>query len=175
LEVKNLLRRDLKLSGYSQVFTDSIIRSKGNSQKKEEEKNLGTVYIPYVKDISETFKRIWNQYNIRSVFKTKHTLASSLVRTRAKRDSQRTAQCVDCIPCECGRSYIGETVRPLAVRIREQRYSLKQGLLENSKLAQHAYEESLRVSLDEPGFSKLNVTADIEGTKNHFTWHVQPI
>jgi hypothetical protein len=34
------------------------------------------------------------------------------------------------------------------VRIREHRYNLKQGLLEKSKLAKHAYEENHRVSWD---------------------------
>jgi hypothetical protein len=38
------------------------------------------------------------------------------------------------IPCECGRSYIGETSRPLAVRLREHRHNLHQGLLEKSCL-----------------------------------------
>jgi hypothetical protein len=36
------------------------------------------------------------------------------------------------------------------VRIREHKYNLKQGLLEKSKLAQHAYEEDHRVSCDKP-------------------------
>jgi hypothetical protein len=64
------LRCDLQLSGYSQGFIDSVIRSKGRSrQKKKEEKPLETVYIPYVKGISEKFKRIGNQYNIKTVFK----------------------------------------------------------------------------------------------------------
>jgi predicted GIY-YIG superfamily endonuclease len=53
------------------------------------------------------------------------------------------------IPCECGRSYIGETSRPLAVRLREHRHNLQQGLLEKSKLAQHAYEEDHRVGWDD--------------------------
>jgi hypothetical protein len=56
------------------------------------------------------------------------------------------AQIVYSIPCECGRSYIGETGRPLAVRILEHRYNLKQSLV---VLAQHAYEEYHRVSWDE--------------------------
>jgi hypothetical protein len=73
LEV-NKLRCDLQLSNYSQGFIDSVIRSKGSSrQKKKEEKPLGTVYILYVKGTSEKVKRIGNQYNIRTVFKTKHT------------------------------------------------------------------------------------------------------
>jgi hypothetical protein len=65
------------------------------------------------------------------IFKTKYTLKSSLMKARLERDSQHTAQCVSSIPCECGRSYIGETGRPLSVRLREHRHNLSGGLLEN--------------------------------------------
>jgi hypothetical protein len=41
-----------------------------------------------------------------------------------------------------------ETGRPLAVRLREHRHNLKEGLLEKSKLAQHAYEEGHKVGWD---------------------------
>jgi hypothetical protein len=45
------------------------------------------VYIPYVRGVSEEFKHIGNQYNIRRrIFKTKHTLRSSLMETRLERD-----------------------------------------------------------------------------------------
>jgi predicted GIY-YIG superfamily endonuclease len=57
------------------------------------------------------------------------------MRTRPISDPQQTAHFVYGIPCECGRSYIGETGRPLAVRIREHRNNMKNGLLEKSKLA----------------------------------------
>jgi hypothetical protein len=93
------------------------------------------MYIPYVKGVSEKFKHIGNRYNIRTFFKTKHTL--------------QTTQCIFSIPCECGSSYIGETGRPLAVRLREHRHNLQQGLVEESKLAQHAYEEGHRVGWDD--------------------------
>jgi hypothetical protein len=72
---------------------------------------------PYVKIVSEKFKRIGNRYNIRTIFKTKHKFRSSVMNIRPERDTQQTAQCVYSIPCECGRSYIGETGRPLAVRL----------------------------------------------------------
>jgi predicted GIY-YIG superfamily endonuclease len=113
------------------------------------------VYIPYVKGVSEKFKCIGNRYNIRTIFKTKHTLSSSRMKTRPERDQQQTAQCVYSIPCECGRSYIGETGRPLAVRLCEHRHNIKDGLLEKSILAQHAYEEGHRVGWDKASILEI--------------------
>jgi hypothetical protein len=60
-----------------------------------------------------------------------------------------TPLCIYSIPCERGRSYISETSRPLVPRLREHKHNLQQGLLEKSKLAQHAYEEGHRVGWDE--------------------------
>jgi predicted GIY-YIG superfamily endonuclease len=71
------------------------------------------------------------------------------MKTRPQKDPQQTARCVYSIPCGCGRSYIGETGRPLAVRLHEHKHNLREGLLEKSKLAQHAYEEGHRVCWDE--------------------------
>jgi predicted GIY-YIG superfamily endonuclease len=102
-----------------------------------------------VKGVSEKFKHIGNRYNIRTIFKTRHTLRSSLMKTRTERDPLQKAQCIYCIPCECGRNYIGETDRPLSMRLWQHRHNLQQGLLEKSKLAQHAYEESHRVGWDD--------------------------
>jgi hypothetical protein len=46
---------------------------------------------------------------------------------------------------ECGRSYISKIGRPLAMQLCEHRHNLKEGLLEKSKLTQHAYEEGHKV------------------------------
>jgi hypothetical protein len=102
-----------------------------------------------VKGVSEKFKYIANQYNIRTIFKTKHNLRSSLMKTRQERDPQQTAQCIYSIHCECDRSGIVETGRPLAVRLREHRHNLQQGLLEKSKLVQRAYEQGHREGCDD--------------------------
>jgi hypothetical protein len=61
-------------------------------------KPMGSPYIPYVKGVSEKFKRIGNQYNIWTMFKAKYTLSSSLMKTRLERDPQQTVQCVYNIP-----------------------------------------------------------------------------
>jgi hypothetical protein len=132
---------------YPQGFIDSVINSKGGSHPNKEEKPLGSVYISYVKGVSEKVKHIGNRYNIRTIFKTKHTLRSSLTKTRGKEIRSREHS-VSSFPYECGRSYIGETGRHLAVRLREDRHNLQQGLLEKSKLAQYAYEEGHKVGWD---------------------------
>jgi hypothetical protein len=71
------------------------------------------------------------------------------MKTRSERDPQQTAHCVYSIPRECGRSYIEGTDKPLAARLREHKQNHKEGLLEISKLAQHAFEEDHRVDWDE--------------------------
>jgi hypothetical protein len=83
-----------------------------------------------------------NRSKLRTIFETKHTLCGTLMKTGPGRDAQQTKQCVQ-HPMLCGRRYIGETRRPLEVCIKEHKYSynLTQGLLEKSKLAQHAYDE----------------------------------
>jgi hypothetical protein len=131
------LRSDLQLSGYPHSFIDSIIYFRGRSHLNKEQKPLGSVYIPHVKDVSEKFKHMGNWYNIRTIFKTKHTLRSSFMKIRPERDPQETAQCIYSIPCECG--------RPLVMQLHEHRHNLQQGLLEKSKLGQHDYDEGHRV------------------------------
>jgi hypothetical protein len=101
------------------------------------------LYIPDVKGVSEKFKHRGNRYNIRTIFGMKHTLRSSLMRNRPERDPQQVAHCVCSIPCECG-----ETGSSLAMQLHEYRHNLKEGLLEKSKLAQHAYKEGHRVIWD---------------------------
>jgi hypothetical protein len=78
-----------------------------------------------------------------TIFKTKHTLRISVIKTRPERSPQQMAQDICSIPCECDRRYNGETGRPLAVRFR------KQSFLEKSKLSKLAYEEGHTVGWDE--------------------------
>ena len=56
-------------------------------------------------------------------------------------DKWNWSQCINKIPCECGRERIGKTGRPLDVRIRERKYNLRQEHFDKSKLASHAFEE----------------------------------
>jgi hypothetical protein len=59
------LTRDLQLSGYPQDFTDSVFNSKGSRRLNKEQKPLTSVYIVYVKGVSEKLKRIGIRYSMK--------------------------------------------------------------------------------------------------------------
>jgi hypothetical protein len=70
------------------------------------------------------------------------------MKIRLERDLQQMTQCGYNTSCECGRSYIDETVRPLALGLHEHRQDFKKGFLQDTVLAQHTYEEGQRVNWD---------------------------
>jgi hypothetical protein len=74
-------------------------------------------------------------------------------------DPQLTAHCIYNIPCQCGRSYVGETGRPLSVRIGEHKFNLKNGLLDKSKLAQYAFEEGHQISWNKAKILQIEVNS----------------
>jgi hypothetical protein len=124
----------MKLVALGVIFSLTIIPAVDypHSRRNRVGKPLGSVHIPHVESVSGKSKRVGNRFNIRTIFGTKHALRSSLMKTRPERNQQQTPQWVISVPCECGRSFIGETGRLLAKPLL---YHLKDGLLEKSKLA----------------------------------------
>jgi hypothetical protein len=101
----DVLIHDLQLDAYPIGFTDSVINIyKRSDYLKKEGKPLSFISINYTRGVSERFKSTVNKYNIRTVFKTTHTLRNSHMRTRLKGSPQETVNCVCSIPCQCGRS-----------------------------------------------------------------------
>jgi hypothetical protein len=150
-------RRDPQLNS----FIGSADNSKSSNRPSNEAEPLGSVHIPHVTGVSEKSKRMGNAIHHQEGLQATRIPRSSLMRTR-----QQTAQCI------CGRSYTGETGRPLAVRLRKQTHNLKDDLLETSKLVQHAYEQGHRVVWMKPRFWRLKATAHIENTMNRHRWRV---
>jgi hypothetical protein len=79
--MKLVARCDLQLNGYPRGLIDLVLNSKGSNHPSKEVKSLGTAYIQYAK-----FNRT---ENIKTIFKTKHTLRSSLMKTRPERGNNR--------------------------------------------------------------------------------------
>jgi hypothetical protein len=69
-EVQNV-KHDLWKNGYPKYFVDTTINKFGKKNyPSTQSKEACTVVIPYVKGISDKFKRIGNKYNIKTIFKT---------------------------------------------------------------------------------------------------------
>jgi hypothetical protein len=56
----NSLKSDVQLNGYPQGFIDLVINSKGSGRLNKEQKPLDSVHVPYVKGVSEKFRRTGN-------------------------------------------------------------------------------------------------------------------
>ena len=72
-----------------------------------------------------------------------------VVKTKPRNGTQVSKNCVYSVKCSCDREYIGETKRPLNVRIKEHRDNTRKGLTEKSKIAQHCWSESHKMCWDE--------------------------
>ena len=78
-----------------------------------------TAVLPYIKGVSEVFRRCLQQQGVCTVFKSDTTLRSHLVRPKDPLEPFKQDGVVCKIPCECGKVYIGETGRAMLDRIKE--------------------------------------------------------
>ena len=99
--------------------------------------------------MSEKIRRIARKYNIKTAFRTQNTLRQQLSKTKPKNEEQESKNCIYSIPCECKRQYIGESKRPLKVRLNEHKTNISKGDTANSKLAKHVWENEHRIKWDE--------------------------
>src|SRR5579872_481203 len=121
-------------NGYSKKSLDRIIENckVRRTEQPPEQDTFSLLKIPYMKGTSEKIRRIANQYKIKTVFKSDKTLRRVITKTRPESSSQGK-ECVYQIPCECGESYIGETKRPLNVRLSEHKKYTQKGETSNGQ------------------------------------------
>jgi hypothetical protein len=114
-KIKNI-RHDLMFNGYLKEFVDSIM-------KPFEKQSSFFRYSIWGQSshMLRVFPRNSDKFNVRTIFRAKHTLHGTLMRTGLVRDAQQMKHCMYNIPCDCGRCYIGETSRPLEVHIKEHK------------------------------------------------------
>ena len=96
--------------------------------------------IPYIAGVSEDIRRACRKYNIKVVFKSGRTPRSMLTKVKDALPPEKQSKVVYRIPCSCGKTYIGETVRRLETRTKEHKDACRKGMTEKSALAEHAWE-----------------------------------
>jgi hypothetical protein len=123
----------MMLNDFPQEFVDSITKSPRSNRPFSDTIYQHTIIIPYIKGISEKYRRIGNRFNARTIVKIKQALRGTLMKTGPVRHAKQRKQCVYSIPCDCGGYYMGESSRSLEVHIKEHKYNLTQGLLEKNQ------------------------------------------
>ena len=146
----NRVKSTLVENKYPTKLIDKIIKKREKEERKETEKKKpeATITLPYIPRLSEKMRRIGNQANIRIVFTSKNTLRNQLVNFKPKSQNQQK-EVIYSIPCECSKSYIGETGRSLEVRLKEHQYSLKKRDPDVSKLCEHHFTTGHRFLWDQ--------------------------
>ena len=125
------LKHNLHLNASPIGFINPVInKPKINVLIKKEVQPLSFMSVLYVRGVSEKFRRLANRYNIKTVFKTRNTVRNSLMRTRPISSPQKTVDCIYSIPCECGRSYTGETGILWPAGLGEHKENMEVGHLE---------------------------------------------
>ncbi|KAJ8912099.1 hypothetical protein NQ315_005435 [Exocentrus adspersus] len=115
--IKNILKENTyPINLVDRAFLQIENPSHNNQQRQNPVANM-TIFP----GISEKLKKLGNNFNIRTAFKTNNTLRSILTHTKPINKEQNEKNCIYQIPCQCGKHYIGETSRPLDVRIKEHK------------------------------------------------------
>ena len=73
------------------------------------------------------------------IFKAGRSLCSVLTKVKDPLPMEKKAKVVYRIPCNCDKSYIGDTRRRLETRLREHQEACRKGTLEKSAVAEHAW------------------------------------
>ena len=123
-------------------------RPRGDSTDDEQEKDERPLCVlPYVRGLSEKLADTCRKRGVKAVFKTRNTLRHQLTRVKGKHKNAEKG-IVYQIPCkDCSLSYIGETGRPLNVRIKEHQRAVRNGDMKNA-IAVLSEKETHRIDWD---------------------------
>mgnify|MGYP001548989041 CR=1 FL=1 len=94
--------------------------SKRKKNKDRDQRPSKSITLPYVKGLSEAAIRIFKKFNRTICLKPAEKLGQKLFKLKDKSDNMKKANSIYKVPCKnCDEVYIGETARPLYVRIKE--------------------------------------------------------
>ena len=103
----------------------SIGKSKTPSPNKQPNSSLRVV-PPYNQHFAKDLKKTLARYDIETSFRTAPTLKNLLCNTSSKSDPKRTPNCIYKLSCSNWPDfYIGQTYRPISLRIKEHEASYR--------------------------------------------------
>ena len=125
----------LRMNGYPDTF---ISRNRIPSTRPPSAPSPISVFLPYVKGVSESIQRALHPLGISVRLCPPRTLRHLLVNPKDRVDSRERPGVVYRIPCaSCSYCYIGETGRTLSCRLKEHKYAVRSRDITSSALAEH--------------------------------------
>lgn len=130
----NRLRRMLRMNNYPSCFIERCIEdfmNKFNNSNDNIESgdnmnnNKKFMRFPFIKEISYNINKCFNGTNIRLVYYNLKQVKSYYTRLKDKVPMRDQFGVVYKIPCQCGKTYIGQTRQHLHKRISQHRYDCK--------------------------------------------------
>ena len=139
-----LLKEVFIANGYPRMKVTELMNRRPRMKAKTEEEELEgkeklLLVLPYIQGLSEKIARTCTKFDVKTAFTARPTLRNLLVQVKGKPPSTSRLGIVYCIPCNCGRVYIGETGRCLSIRISEHKRAV-QHLDKSNALAVHITE-----------------------------------
>ena len=93
----------------------------------------------YVSGVIKDIRRVCSRYNLRVIFKSGQMLHMMLTRLKDKLPEEKRSKVVYWIPCDCGKVYIGETIRRLETRLKEHKEVHRKADTKTSVVAEHSW------------------------------------
>jgi len=174
-EEKKHVDKALGNCGYPQTalrrVEQSTPRSPSSQQTTSASRRQPVVTIPYIKGVSESLRRIFQDFGVRACFKPGNKLSQLLVHPKDKQKKGDATGPVYLIQCKgllnsgqtCSETYIGETERSLKQRFLEHN---RRSSVSSSEVSQHIHVESPGHSIDldqvkildrEPGYKERGI------------------
>ena len=144
----------------------------GATQEQQEaplQRNFEYVSLPYTKGVSERISRALSSHGVRVAHSSKTTLKTMLSRVKDPLVKEEKRGVVYEIKCECGSKYIGESGRPLGVRVEEHIGDIRNGRFSKSAVSCHVYScrkdlnpRDIKILAVEPKVGRRSVREAIE-------------
>jgi predicted GIY-YIG superfamily endonuclease len=140
------LKKTLLQNGYKKDDIRLVLKRTFSSKKKttpETEDPVNIAVLPYTGKLSGKLARILRRHNIKTIHRPPSKIRNLL--RPVKDDLGLKTPGVYCIPCECGKTYIGQTGRTVEHRCKEHERYIKLFYPEKSGLAEHSITEKHRI------------------------------
>ena len=152
---KAFIKDVAKSNGYPVSLVDKLIRKRrfketlrNSSTFQTERENSKFVSIPYEPRITRGLSKIFKNLDMTVVHSSGNKLQQLLGNPKDKIELNERSGIYEISCKDCNLKYVGQTKRPIITRFKEHMAHLRYGRTEKSSVAQHAFDNSHRIDID---------------------------